>query len=42
LDVSLQPTGGQDLLDVSRLGITQASFSSQVSISDIGTDGLSR
>ncbi|MEQ1493511.1 MAG: hypothetical protein ABL932_23495, partial [Terricaulis sp.] len=34
------PTGGQDLLDVSGLGITAANFSSFVTITDLGADTL--
>lgn len=34
------PTGGQDLLDISGLGITAASFAANISITDLGADTL--
>jgi Ca2+-binding RTX toxin-like protein len=34
------PVGGQDLLDISGLGITAATFAANVSISDAGADTL--
>ena len=34
------PTGGQDILDVSALGITEADFALRVLIEDLGTDTL--
>jgi Ca2+-binding RTX toxin-like protein len=34
------PTGGQDLLDISGLGITAATFATDVLITDLGSDTL--
>ena len=34
------PTGGQDLLDISALGITAANFAASVTIADLGADTL--
>lgn len=34
------PTGGQDMLDISALGITAATFASSVGITDVGSDTL--
>lgn len=34
------PTGGQDLLDISGLGITAANFAASVTITDLGADTL--
>jgi Ca2+-binding RTX toxin-like protein len=34
------PAGGQDLLDISGLGVTAASFAGQVSLTDLGADTL--
>jgi Ca2+-binding RTX toxin-like protein len=34
------PTGGQDLLDIGALGITAASFATDVIIADLGNDTL--
>jgi hypothetical protein len=34
------PSGGQDLIDVSALGITAGNFASQVTITDLGADTL--
>ena len=36
------PTGGQDLLDISGLGITAANFATSVVITDLGADTLRR
>ncbi|HET6720715.1 MAG TPA: hypothetical protein VFH22_13760, partial [Rhodocyclaceae bacterium] len=40
LDFDADPTDGQDLLDISGLGITAASFASAVTIQDLGADLL--
>ncbi|EYD75399.1 Alkaline phosphatase [Rubellimicrobium mesophilum DSM 19309] len=39
-DFDYNPTGGQDLLDVSALGITAATFASRVKFTDLGSDIL--
>lgn len=39
-DFDADPLGGQDLLDVSAMGITAANFASRVTISDLGADTL--
>ncbi|MFZ2366927.1 MAG: peroxidase family protein [Azonexus sp.] len=40
VDFDADPLGGQDLLDLSSLGITAASFAGSVSIADVGADTL--
>jgi Ca2+-binding RTX toxin-like protein len=37
-DFDANPTGGQDLLDISALGITAANFAARVAIIDLGAD----
>ena len=39
-DFDANPAGGQDILDVSGLGITAALFASRVTIADVGADTL--
>ncbi|MGB3210386.1 MAG: peroxidase family protein [Desulforhopalus sp.] len=39
-DFDADPAGGQDLMDISGLGITSATFAAQVTIIDVGVDTL--
>jgi len=39
-DFDADPTGGQDLLDLSSFGITAQSFASRVTVTDLGSDLL--
>jgi Ca2+-binding RTX toxin-like protein len=40
MDFDGNPSGGQDIIDISQLGITDASFAAHVIITDIGADTL--
>ena len=39
-DFDANPSGGQDLIDISDLGITSANFAASVTITDLGRDTL--
>ncbi len=39
-DFDADPAGGQDLIDISQLGITSANFGARVDIDDVGADTL--
>ncbi|UTW07477.1 peroxidase family protein [Pseudomonas benzenivorans] len=40
IDFDDDPTGGQDLLDIAALGVTDANFATNVTIADVGADTL--